>query len=654
MSRLFLFFFLLILPIVSFSQVIPEKKILNNNPVNDTTRVISNRVNTIQNAEATIEQYLIVNYKKDTTYVDTTLSIKKEYKYNYLRKDNFNLIQFANTGQTYNTLSFDNSSNKTLPLFAARARHFNYMEIEDTYYYKVPTPLTELFFKTVFEQGQALDAFFTVNTSQQFNFSIAYKGLRSLGNYQNALTSTGNFRITTNYSTKNKRYFMRGHIVTQDLLNQENGGLSDDDVIRFIDGDEEITDRSLFDPNFENAENILRGKRFHLEHQYNIISKRDSVSYSELSLHNTVSFEDKYYQYEQTAASNSFFGDSFNSLIRDRVTLEYFYSDISILLKNNLLGDLRLGLNYNNINYGYNSLVTINNQIIPNRIKTDFFGFSSSYHKVLGKLALQGNLGLNISDEIKGNFIDGKLNYALSDNINLFGGININSRLPNYNQLLYQSSYNNYNWNNQDNFNYIQSQQLSFGVRSEKYVNVNLDISNIDNYTYFNLEDTVNNIKVVKPKQFDESIQYFRIKLQKEFRLGNFRLDNTIMYQNVNSSESVLNVPDFITRNTLYYTDEVFKKALKFQAGIIFNYFSEYNANAYDPLLAEFYTQNQTQIGGFPRLDFFINAKVRQTRIFIKAEHFNSSFTGYNYFSAPNHPYRDFTVRFGLVWNFFL
>ena len=29
---------------------------------------------------------------------------------------------------------------------------------------------------------------------------------------------------------------------------------------------------------------------------------------------------------------------------------------------------------------------------------------------------------------------------------------------------------------------------------------------------------------------------------------------------------------------------------------------------------------------------FFINAKVRQTRIFLKAEHFNSSFTGYEYF----------------------
>jgi len=126
------------------------------------------------------------------------------------------------------------------------------------------------------------------------------------------------------------------------------------------------------------------------------------------------------------------------------------------------------------------------------------------------------------------------------------------------------------------------------------------------------------------------------------------------MYQNVLNGEGILNVPQIITRNTLYFRDHLFKKAMYLETGITFNYFTEYNMNAYDPLLAEFYTQNQTKLGGFPRLDFFVNAKIRQTRIYLKAEHFNSHFTGYEYFSAPNTPYRDFTVRFGLVWNFFL
>jgi len=27
--------------------------------------------------------------------------------------------------------------------------------------------------------------------------------------------------------------------------------------------------------------------------------------------------------------------------------------------------------------------------------------------------------------------------------------------------------------------------------------------------------------------------------------------------------------------------------------------------------------------------------------------------SGYKYYTAPNYPYKDFTFRFGLVWNFF-
>ena len=162
----------------------------------------STGIKNIKNLDAKITDYLIISHENDTTYLDTTLTIQKEYKFNYLRKDNFGLIPFSNLGQTYNSLTFNFENTNLMPTFGARARHFNYMEIEDINYYRVPTPLTELVFKSAFEQGQLADSFFTVNTSPQLNFSIAYKGLRSLGKYQHLLTSTGNFRFTSNYQTK--------------------------------------------------------------------------------------------------------------------------------------------------------------------------------------------------------------------------------------------------------------------------------------------------------------------------------------------------------------------------------------------------------------------------------------------------------------------
>ena len=89
------------------------------------------------------------------------------------------------------------------------------------------------------------------------------------------------------------------------------------------------------------------------------------------------------------------------------------------------------------------------------------------------------------------------------------------------------------------------------------------------------------------------------------------------------------------------------------QIGATFKYFTTYKANAYNPLLAEFTLQDTTDIG-YPTFDVFFNARVRRTRIYFKLDNVTSSFSQKNYFSAPTYPYRDFSIRFGVVWNWFI
>ncbi len=607
-----------------------------------------NRKSTKQQV-AKITDYLIISPENDTTYVDTTLTIYKDYKFNYLRKDDFGLIPFSNLGQTYNSLTYNFENTRLMPSFGARARHFNYMEIEDINYYRVPTPLTELFFKTAFEQGQLVDAFFTVNTTPRFNFSIAYKGLRSLGKYQHILTSTGNFRFTTNYASKNSRYLLRTHIVTQDLLNEENGGLNDESVLSFESGDPEFLKRAILEVNFENAESVLKGKRFHLDHSFNIIQKKDSTSSNKLGLRHIMSFEDKYYQYNQTNAS-SYFGNAFNnSNLEDKVTLENFYNQVQLNYSNDLLGDLQFHVSNNNYNYGYDKLVILNGETITNRLKGDIYAVGGKYHKKYKNFDLEGEMGINILGDFDGNYIKGSISFKMNEDISATAQINHSSKAPNYNFLLYQSDYINYNW--QNNFNNTETQQVAFHLKSKKLANIFVDYSTITDYTYFKKDETTN---LTKTFQNGTTITYLRIKLEKEIRLGKFALNNTLLYQNVQDEKNSLNIPEFTTRNTLYYSTNMFKKALFLQTGVTFNYFTKYYMDDYDPLLAEFIVQNEKQYGNFPRFDFFLNAKIRQTRIYLKAEHFNASFTGYNYYSAPNYPYRDFIVRFGIVWNFFM
>lgn len=608
----------------------------------------STGIKNIKNTNAKIEDYLIISHLNDTTYLDTTLTIQKEYKFNYLRRDNFGLMPFSNLGQTYNTLTHDFQSTDLMPRFAAQARHFNYMEVEDINYYRVPTPLTELFFKTAFEQGQLADSFFTVNTSPQFNFSIAYKGLRSLGNYQHLLTSTGNFRFTTNYTTKKGQYHFRAHIVTQDLLNQENGGLDEASVANFESGVEEFIDRSLLEVNFENAESVLKGKRFHVDHVYNIIRKKDSLSKNKLSMGHIMTFKDKFYEYNQTNAATDFFGAASKASIKDKVTLEHFYNQLHLNYSNDILGDLQFNVSHTNYNYGYNAVFNIG-EYVTNRFKGDIVSAGGKYRKQFKKFELQGELGLNVSGDFDGNFLKAHATFKLKDDVFAKASINHNAKAPNYNALLYQSNYLSYNW--QNHFNNVETQQLAFQIKYKDLADVSVDYSTVSDYVYFAEDPSTN---TVKPFQSSESISYFRVKLANEFKYGKFALNNTVLYQNVQNDNNVFNVPQLITRNTLYFSSDVFKKAMYLQTGVTFNYFTKYYMNAYNPLLAEFYVQNDKEYGGFPRLDFFVNAKIRQTRIFVKAEHFNAPFTGYTYYAAPNNPYRDFVVRFGVVWNFFL
>ncbi len=596
-----------------------------------------------------ISEYKIISYERDTTIVDTTLTIFKDYKYNYLRKDDYQLMPFANVGQTYNTLVYNFNDLRLRPRMGARARHFNYLEIEDINYFHVPTPLTELYFKTTFEQGQQLDAFFTINTSEQFNFSIAYKGLRSLGNYQNSLTSTGNFRFTSNYKTKNNRYNLRAHIVFQDLLNQENGGLKPEFIPFFINNTDDFRDRGRLEVNFQDAENIVKGKRFHLEHEYALINDSDSLSYTSLKFGNTVSFEDKFYRFEQESPFDEFGPAYATQNLRDRVTLEEFYAQGYADFRNNLLGNVKVTVGFTDFNYGYNSVLILDNERITNRLKGNVVEAGASYQKEYRGFELFGKAAINVSGDYDGNYLLGSASFELDENNKAKATVHINSVAPDYHFQLYQSDYVNYNW--QNNFKNIKTQQLQFEIASKKLLDASVSFTGIQDYTYFSQTTTDT---TTTPFQYDGTVNFLKLEAKRQFDFGKFSLNAQITYQNIIEGQEVFKAPDFLGRVSVYYSNHFFKNALYLQTGITGKYFTSYEMNAYDPVLAEFYVQNNQEFGDFPLLDLFVNAKISQTRIYIKWEHFNALFGEKIYFSAPGHPFRDAKVRFGLVWNFFM
>ncbi|NAS14407.1 putative porin [Poritiphilus flavus] len=617
-----------------------------------------------ESAEITIKDYKIISHSRDTIYLDTTLTIKKEYRYNYIKKDDFELMPFANVGQPYNYLGVDFERVNPFPRLGATARHFNYLEVEDIEYFNVATPMTELFFKTTFEQGQLLDAMLTFNTSRRLNFSIAYKGFRSLGKYQFNQVESGNFRTTFNYLTANGRYSIRGHIAAQDIDTEENGGLLDKEL-QFESEDPEFQDRSRIDVVLTDATSKILGKRYFMEHQYKLLRKVKDSSQKELTalaIGHQFNYETKFYQFMQ-AARNDFFGDE-NSVIltpiNDKASLKIMYNEVSATFSNRILGELKGYAGLYNYNYFFDSiLLTGDGQQIDNQLEGEEIMVGASYAKKIGDFLVNGKGAYTVSGELTSSILDASAGYVINDKHHLTASIHSSSRLPDFNFLLYQSEYQNYNWQNTATFENQSVNSLQFKLESSFWGNLSAKYTTIDNYTYFSSDATAEQIELgqenafVTPKQEGNSVNHLKLKYNKEFRLGKWALNNTVMYQNVSQTNTVLNVPELVTRNTLYFSSDVFKKAMYIQTGVTFKYFTEYTMDAYNPLLGEFYIQNREELGGFPMLDFFINAKIRQTRVYLKAEHFNSSFTGNTFYAAPNYPYRDFVIRFGLVWNFF-
>ena len=605
-----------------------------------------------KNPDAKIQDYLIISRTNDTVAVDTSLTIEKYHKINFLRKDDFDLIPFSNTGVAYNTLSFY-GINSINPKMGASNKYYSYDSVDDVVYYDLPTPFTELMYRSVFEQGQLLDAVYSVNTSRQFNFSISRKGLRSLGNYQNFISSSSNFKISTNYFSKNKKYRFRTHYTNQKLFSEQNGGINNSDILNFENGNSQFLDRGVFDPNFENAHNEFLGKRFYIDQSY-ILSKRDSISDRSLELFNVIFLEEKKYKFQQSS-SDQFFGNSFVSQeINDKILLNSLNLHAGVVYNSDFFGKINLGLRhisdkYSLENFQINEFIDTNQKI---NSKTTFI--TGEYLKTFSKVELNAKTENYVFGDNKSSIFSSSVIVKLKNNNNLTANYKLLSSAPNYNFLLHRSNYENYNWNNQ--FDNSITNSISLGLELREIIDLNVDLISVRKHIQF--EKIINDLAdssqySILPVQHNGNLDILKFRLARKINFGKFSIDSKLLFQK-SISDDIINIPQIVSRNTFYFSTDMFKKALFLQTGFGVKIFSKFYMNGYDPLLSELYIQNEKEIGEFPIIDFFINAKIQQTRLYFKFEHFNSSFTGYNYYSAPNYPYRDFSFRFGLVWNFFM
>jgi hypothetical protein len=555
--------------------------------------------------EVTIEDYKIYYSDGTVKHVDTTLTINKDYHFNFLRKDYFELLPFANSGETFNKLGYDFQDQKIIPDIGARAKHYGYMEEDEIGYYEVPSPLTELFFKTVFEQGQLVDALITVNTAPRLNITLAHKAFRSLGNYINTLGGGTNLRFTSQYTTKNYRYRQRSHFAAQRLENQANGGLDSLSVYYFEKAIDELEydgflDRSRLTNN-ANTNNTLIGRRYYLDHQYDAkLGGNDKMKNYEkpkvLTIGHKFNFEGKHFDYNNSS-KNSFFGTvSGTSTFAIRNSLDVMDNEVYAIYHEKNLGELKAGLRL--IQWDYSIKLPENTKDPenpfdygpnPTEIKANQLALSAYWKKTFLKFDFKAEGYFSAVKEYSSQFISGALSRDFENGISAKAKLSLRSQAPNFNFFLHRSNFLEYDWYNPSLKNQL-TNSLNFSFVHPKWGTLEGQYELLNNYTFFrNLKPVLRKISyyyaiskkeeelLVAPEQYEGTIGYLKLRFSQQLDFWKFTWANTAQYQQVSHDGDIdfkpLNVPEWNLRSSFLFSSQLFNKALYLQTGVTAHYF---------------------------------------------------------------------------------
>ena len=591
-----------------------------------------------------ITDYLTISQDRDTTFVDTTLSVEKQYKFNFRRKDDFEHLSFANSGQTISHLALQSIPQSILPMSGFLSKNYQMFQSNEVYYYHVPTPLTEMYFKTAFQQGQSTDVLITANLSPRINYAIAYRGHRSLGHYQHNLSGVSQLRFSTWYENPNRRYRLRFQMANQKIEQQENGGLDEVSLQNYTDKITEFEDRARLSVKFQNATHFFTGKRYLLEQDYALIMTSDSIPVPALRLGHRIQTDSQRHTFDQQSAVEAFgsLAEGFTNP-KDMVHYTTTRHDVYALFEQSKWGQIEA---YGSaLQYRYNNVHTIDDR----EVNESGIAVGAKLGFSLQDSQLKFHFEQSADDNQLGSFAQLTASFPSIKKFRLQGGFRWETYSPRFTLLNYHSSYASFVW--QKSMLKTNRPTLFSSLDVPKLGLFSVSLTTLDNYAYFQ-QDVEKGSLFVSPEQWNQTINLLKARWDNKLSFGVFSVDTNIQFQQVDDNAPI-HIPDVLGRSTISYAGEWFRKAAFVQIGATVKYYSSFYADAYSPLLSDYVVQDAVKIGGNPLFSAFFNAKIQQTRLYFNAENLEAAWNGNNRLAAPDYPYRDFILRFGIVWNFF-
>ncbi len=538
---------------------------------------------------------------------------------------------------------------------------------QNTKYYFTLRPFTKIAYFLGMGSEQLLDVMHTQRITKDLQLGIQYYHINSTGFYQRQDAVHHNFRFFARYQTPNKRYKVLVNYNHNEFSVMESGGLKNDSNFIF---NGLITSGGTVVPNLnrktypvmlDSALNRWSNNSVAVIHSYSFQRKAtDSLQQQAemplFTLMHRIQFENRENRFRDARPNLAYYSEILydSTLSRHRVFLNDVQNEFRAILS------LRKKFKSNSPFYAgiRHQFIDVKNTVGFNRGDTLEFD-SVMLHHNWHNFNVLGGIRLDITDKI---LIEAEGSYFFAGyNLNDFhvgGAIEFNSSdtakiqhhirafvsyaqfQPVYGFRFFRS--NHYEWSN----TFSPQRELRAGLYySVPLWKLELEFNSylLNNYMYFDAS--------AHPVQFSNVNSVFTLALQKRFRAWKFFFDNQFIGQY--SSSNIIRIPNFIGRFSFYFESYLFKKALFMNFGFDLWYNTPFKANAYNPVTAQFYLQNDQTTGNYPFLDIFLNARIKTVRLYVRLRNVNQRFPDVPYYYTPHHPLQDRSVQFGISWNFY-
>lgn len=477
---------------------------------------------------------------------------------------------------------------------------------------------TLLFYQIGSANSQNLFLSHLQRINKKLSAKVDYSRNKSDGFYLNQQGISEELNIFFNFNSNSNNYNLKPYFQFQNYTRKENGGIKSDSI--FSAGN--FTNSTFLESNLNSAKNTSNHIRGGIKQK--VISKSKLIRiYSDIGY----SQEKRIFSYDPSELYyDTIYLDT--TTTNDIYRIEKYYNELTLFFSIQKTIH-RVGIKNEFLNYTQNTFDTTS-------FENKLFLKSQYYFE---KSSLFFDFEYVFTGFNSGNF-SSQLNYQ-KINKSLFSKIKFQANVLSQNPeiIYFRMNGNHFQWNN----NLHQTINFENNIALEsKFGELNLNYEMINDYVYLS-----ENINVL---QSEEAIQKIKINYNYIIDRKKIYWRNDLIYQNVFSGNQFYRVPNLTIRSDFKFKSKL--KAMDLQIGITANYRTSYYANAYDPALGTFHLQNEIKTGNYPILDFYIQSSIKTVDLKFTLSHFNSGFTGYNYYATPLYPIAPRAFYFGLSWHF--